>query len=247
MRIKTFLNHHGATILSFIAVGGVIATAIQSIRDWEKCKPKIETMKNEETLDKIIVAIPCFIPTISLTAGTTVCILGANALNKRSQTLLISALESLKGHYGLYRQNVIERYGEDVDKEMVSSICRLDSETHFYDIDEPDQKLIFYDDISRQTFEAYERVVMDAEYHFNKNYCLSGLIPYNNFLYLLNIQPMPEGDNIGWSFEDGIVWVDFVHRMEKRDGQNVCVIYTLYPPDEITPEDCDPRLLQGSL
>lgn len=221
------------TVLSLLAVGGVVLTVIQAIKDYNKCQTKIKTLQNDSMADKIIVVTPCFIPTISLAAGTIACILGANTLNQRNQAILISALESVKAHYGLYRREVIKRYGKEADEEIEYSICRLHSNGHITDLDCPDSKILFMEPYSRIIFEAYERTIMDAEYHFNRNYALTGVAHYNDFLDMLKIAPVSGSDTIGWDFSSGLVWVDFFHRMEKHNGKDVCVIYTEYPPDEI--------------
>lgn len=226
------------TILSVLAVGGVIVTAVQATRDYAKMERKIDNVLNSglSKPEKVITIAECFLPTAALATGTITCILGANALNKRNQAMLMSALESFRTRYGAYRQNVIDRYGEEVDKEIEAETIRKFSDFHAIDFDEPDIKMTFMEPIGGQKFEAYERTVMDAEYHYNRNYVLGGVITYNSLMDMFGLQHIPDGDDIGWCYDDGILWVDFSHRKEIVDGEIVYVIDTDYAPDFISKE-----------
>ena len=107
-------------------------------------------------------------------------------------------------------------------------LCRID-------ITEPDRYLRWYEPISGQWFYAYEREVMDAEYHFNRNYQLGcGTQTVNNLLYFLNLPDMgEEGYKNGWCAEDEIYWIDFEHDEQNDEDGVYYVINTVFAPSNI--------------
>ena len=102
-----------------------------------------------------------YIPPIILGVSTIMCILGANALNKKSQATLLAGYELTKNSFKEYRDTLIELKGEEVDREIRDNIMRAHSEIHITDLNQPDQKIKFVESYSGQEFFAYEREVMD--------------------------------------------------------------------------------------
>ena len=97
---------------------------------------------------------------------------------------------------------------------------------------EPDRKVIFYEEVSGESIARYEREVMDAEYHLNRNFVLRGVASLNEFYAFLGLPETRYGDEVGWTVADGYSWIDFEHRLVSRDdgGDDVCVIDMLFPP-----------------
>ena len=91
-----------STLLTFIGVVGVIATAVMAVKDSTKARnllidAEIDKGCDLSTKEKIIVAAPAYIPTVVVAGATIACVLGANILNQRSQASLMSAY-ALKRH-----------------------------------------------------------------------------------------------------------------------------------------------------
>lgn len=114
------------------------------------------------------------------------------------------------------------------------AVAREHCTYHAIDFDQPDKKILFYEPISHQTFRAYERTVMDAEYHLNRNYVLGGFISINEYLDFLGLKEIPDGDNAGWSIDSGAYWLDFEHTKMKRthNGEPMYAINCIFEPDE---------------
>ena len=88
MNARLFIKRNSATILSFVAVAGVVATAITSANATPKAVRALDTAKlnkGEEELtkiEKVKTVLPVYLPTIITGAATVVCILGSNVLNQ---------------------------------------------------------------------------------------------------------------------------------------------------------------------
>lgn len=94
MNARLFIKRNSATILSFVAVAGVVATAITSANATPKAVRALDTAKlnkGEEELtkiEKVKTVLPVYLPTIITGTATVVCILGSNVLNQRTQASL---------------------------------------------------------------------------------------------------------------------------------------------------------------
>lgn len=236
---ERFMKRNGATILTLVSVAGVIVTTVSAIRETPKAIKLLKQAKEEkgDELSKpemIITAGSAYLPTAVFGLSTIACIFGANMLNKRTQASIVSAYALVNKSFKEYRDTLIELKGEEVDREIRDNIMRTHSEVHITDLDQPDLKIKFVESYSGQEFFAYEREVMDAEYHLNRNFCLRGYATINEFAELLGINPVSSDDRIMWAVEDELYWIDFEHYVKQdKNGDYVCYIeYVFAPSDE---------------
>lgn len=237
--MNKFIRNNSPTILSVIASIGVVATAITSSQAMKKTIDKIGEMKKEskEPLSKIdTLKVGCinYIPTLAIGCSTIFCILGANALNKQKQATLMSAYALTTETFKEYRKTLINLHGKEIDEEVRNEVLRVRHDFHILDIDSPDRKLTFYEPYSDQYFERYEREVLDAEYHFNRNYVLGGYSSVRDFLVMLGLDSSEKDEEYGWSPSQGYMWVDFEHYPVKDKRGN-----TYYTINYVTPPDTD--------
>lgn len=233
---QKFLKTNAPTILSIFAVGGVIGTSISTGRATNKASIKLKeaTDTKGESLNNIeIIAniAPIFVPCL-LWGGTTIaCILGANILNKQSQAALASAYGLADQTFKEYRGKLIELHGEEMDQEIRNEIARNHYDYHVIGMEHPDQKVTWYEPYSNRYFEMYERELIDAEYHFNRNFIIGGSRSLNDLYEMLGLPATKKGESIGWCVCDGYVWVDFEHELQHRpDGSEYYILQPVYPP-----------------
>lgn len=183
-KMKHFMRQKSSIILTTFAAVGVVGSVIFAIRDTTKAIKCIEREieEREEELTKgevILTAAPAYVPTIIFTSSTLVCIFACHYLNKRAQASLSASYMMLRNYFESYKKEVINLYGEGADEKIEETLARRYCNYHQLNLDTPDQKLTFYEPISGRYFERYEREVMDAEYHFNRNYVLRGYATIN--------------------------------------------------------------------
>ena len=234
-----YLRHHSPTILTCIGAAGVVATAIMSARATPKALQLLEQATDEkgEELSKveaICIAGPAYIPAAVVCASTISCIFGANVLNQKNQASLASAYALLDRSYKEYRNKLIELHGEEADQEVRDALVRTHCNYHQIGCDVPDDKLVFYEEISGENIVAYEKEIMDAEYHINRNFTLRGYASLNEFYDFLGIPRTPYGDTVGWSTSDGYYWIDFEHHLINRDdgGSPIYAIVPIFSPSD---------------
>lgn len=234
MNSKTagFMKNNAGTILSVLAVAGLVLTIEETIRATIKAHD-ILTDEDLEPAEKLKKAAPNYIPVVLSGTATSACILGANSYNKKQQLALFSAYSMVDNSYKKYRDTLVELHGEEADKEIRTEMARKSCAYHCTDLDVPDNKVIFYEPVTGECITRYEREVIDAEYHFNRNFTMRGYASLNEFLSFLGIDEVPYGDELGWTVTDGIYWVDFEHDLiENPDGNAYYSINYVFEPDK---------------
>lgn len=241
-------------ILSCLGALGVVATAVLAVKATPKALERIEDAKEAKgpenggkltRLEMIIACWQCYIPAAATGIATVGCIIGANVLNRRQQASLASAYALVSRSYDDYKQKVKEMAGEDVHQKIMESIAAErvskdhtiiaqgymgNSSLDFDDTAEDEH--LFYDAFSGRYFTSTVSKVLQAEYHLNRNFALSGGgIALNHFYNLLGIDDIPEGDTIGWFVNDEMYWIDFDHsKVTLEDGLECYIIDMVYTP-----------------
>lgn len=231
-------------VLTCMSAVGVIATAVLSSMATVKATELLKSAEDEkgEKLDKteaVKAVAPAYIPTVLLGMSTIVCMFGTNVINKRHQASIASAYALLNQYHKEYRSNVKAICGEDAERQVRTEMLRQHYNYHISDLNVPDQKVIFYDDISGNSVIGYERDIIDAEYHLNRNFSLRGYVSLNELYEMLGMPKTEEGDKLGWSVSDGYSWIDFEHTPVSTDesGLDVYSIDMLFYPEEGYEED----------
>lgn len=244
MNARLFIKRNSATILSFVAVAGVVATAITSANATPKAVRALDTAKlnkGEEELtkiEKVKTVLPVYLPTIITGAATVACILGSNVLNQRTQASLSSAYAIVDQSYRDYRNKVKELYGEETDRKIIEAIAVEKSE-HVYisasyldgpcdlSLEEENRgkPVLWYEEYSKRFFDASLEQVLTAEYHVNRNYILGGWNVLNDLYSLLGLEETNFGEEMGWApTDEGEFWIEFNHRKAKLDDGTVFYI-----------------------
>lgn len=243
MRLKKIkLRSKEATLLTCLGGAGLVITAILTAKETPKALMLIEEAKEKKEdeltfVETAITVAPAYVPSITIGAGSLICIFGANILNKKTQASLMSAYTMIGNLYQDYRTKNIEMFGEENDKAIMSELARCNSSYHRIGMDSPDAKVRWYEPESDTWFEAYEREIMDAEYHFNRNYTMRGYSSINELFMFLGINFHPELDDIGWDMASGVYWVDFEHLKKYDKYDDVYYeISTVFAPGKISEE-----------
>lgn len=246
-KVGLYLKHHSSTILTCVGAIGVVGTAVLAAKATPKAVKLIEEATDEkgEDLTKVEivkVAAPTYVPTVIVGASTLACIFGANILNQRQQAALISAYALADNTYKEYRGKLKELFGEEADVQIRKAIMedRKNDVTAYApglgSIDISGDTMLFYEENKGKYFESTMTAVINAEYHFNRNFAMRGYADLNEFYEFLGLEPTEEGSVLGWSsselLEGGLApWVEFDHRLVTlEDGLECCLIEFPFPP-----------------
>lgn len=260
---KSYLKRSSPTILTCVSVIGVVATTVMAVRATPKVMRLIEQSEVEKSLklgqgsesldgeltplEVVQLTWKCYIPAALVGLSTIACIFGANALNQRQQASLTSAYALVNSSYKEYKSKLKELYGEEAHQKImrelavekaenipIEAVTFLGGQTLGFDDLDTDECL-FYDSIGDRYFTSTIIRVLEAEYHFNRNFCLGWIPSLNDFYEFLGLEKTECGDAVGWTNSNGdYYWIDFFHTHTEIDGTMDCwVIETAQPP---TPE-----------
>lgn len=248
-KIFKTINGKSPTILSVMAIAGLVGTVVVAIKTTPKAVKKCEekALEKGEPLTKTEVIKEVwkdYIPTVALGVGTIACVFGANILNKDRQRSLVSAYALTNTTFRRYSRKVKEIYGQEAHEKILQELgaeTAKEVEIYNYDwftsrsmeFDKNDENVIlFYDALSKRYFKSTPSRVLMAEYHLNRNFALGAEPSLNNFYEFLGISPVEGGDVIGWDMCGGLYWIDFEHiKNVLDDGLEYYIISTPFEPD----------------
>lgn len=204
------------TTLSFIAVGGVIGTAVMAAFDTPKALKLLEEAK-EEKLSKpktVLKVAPAYARTAGVAAGTVLCVLGANVLNKRKQASMAGAYALLSQSYSSYRGKVREKIGDEEEKKIHEEVKEEMKVTN------KGESLIHVRDVyNDRCFDISRADFNDVKYCINRIYVSNGYASLNDLYKLLGLADTDVGDKYGWSEDDWSFTNEYFIDMYLADGE----------------------------
>lgn len=239
MNIKRIFHNKTGNFMTCAAVAGIIATSVLCIEATPKAMKLIAEAEEGSdepltTKEKIVAAAPVYIPAACMGIGTIMCVISMNMISYNTQKTLAGMYVLSDQSFKNYRDKLIELKGEEADKEIRDAVVREYGDFHQLGIDIPDTKMTWIEPYTGRTFEAYEREVMDAEYHINRNYILRGYVTVNEYLEFLGLDSAgEEEDYIGWEMAGGIYWIDFMHEIKGHGKNRHCELQYIYGPDNL--------------
>ena len=244
-----YFKRASPVILTGLSAVGVVATAVLSAKAARKAERLVkekETEKGEDLtrLEKIATTASAYIPAIVAGSLTVACVVEANLLGRRQQIAIASAYAATRDKFDKYRAKLKDIYGDEAHRKIMDELSVENSENakieaaglvrnSSLDFHENEELRIFYDTYADRYFESTFSRVLQAEYHLNRNFVLSGGAPLNEWFVFLGLSKRDNGDAIGWSMAEGYEWIDFDHhKITLKDGSPCFVIDIPFEPKE---------------
>lgn len=253
--IVRFFKKHSGTILSVLASGGVLATAIFSGKAAVKAHIKLEEAQKEAdheltTGEKVKTVATTFIAPVMFGASTIACIFGISILDNKKYASLACSYGMLRTTYTKYKNRVIDKHGINEHVEIVKEIApkRFDVEKAnsaymhascdfkdiTLDVDTDEEVRLFYLVNDERYFESTISKVLQAMYHLNRNMLLGGEVCAEIWYDFLGIKQEEGCDQLFWSPNDCYQWIDFdMKKVELEDGLECIYIEPVWGPDTI--------------
>lgn len=176
-------------------------------------------------------------PSVLVGITSIACIFASNAIMRKRIVAMTAAYSALDGAFSEYRSRVVEKYGEDVDKEMRYGTKAKKITQTVVNEDGTESKIKVVDHTYSGGLSCYaapfkeytddakgnriRNVYYDMDPNFNEAYIRSReqyatdhLIAYghvflNDVYKILGIPPTKAGQIVGWSLENGDTYVSF--------------------------------------
>ena len=235
MKKRFNIKKHLPAILTGLGVIGAAGVGISAAVAQHKVDQYDKDLMDKDEMVKVYVK--SYAPTAVIFALTSGCIIGGHKLSSKQYKQLLGAYMSLGAGFAGYRDAVIEKYGEEIDKELCeASYAIMSQHDHINLLSQsvPGKELLFFEPYSKTYFHAQERDLILAEYHLNRHFCLGGGVAYvDDLLYYLGIEPGLNTKDLGWTAEHGYYWVDIRHTyIGKRNGEDCYEIEYLFEAEK---------------
>lgn len=252
------VRKHSPEILMVAGVIGTVAGAVMACKETleledvlDECKQeKIEleeqyamceqysedALKKDQvklTIKQAVKIVKLYAPSVIMEATSIGVIFASNDIMRKRNASMAAAYATLNSMYKRYRQNVIESYGEEVDKDMRfgvkhEKVTEIDEDGNKVKIDarivDLDNTALAISDYSRffqagcKGFDAcsgrYNLLYLKGiQAMFNNKLIADGYVMLNDVYRELGFDTIPEGWSIGWVYDEenpiGDNYIDF--------------------------------------
>lgn len=232
------LERESPTILTGLGLGGIAATAILAVRATPKALYLLEKEGEERyrdeskrtpitKLDTIKIVWKCYVPAVLVGMATGACFIGAHSINLRRNAALASLYTITEASLKTYQEKVIEVIGKNKEEKIHDAIVqdKIDqnplSKTQV--IVTGKGETLFYDSWSGRYFKSDLEKVRKIQNDLNHD-LLGGdmYLSLNSFYTDLGLENIKGGEEIGWSFDYGMLDIKFTSKI--TDDGNPCIV-----------------------
>lgn len=252
------VRKHSPEILMVAGVIGTVAGAVMACKETLELEDVLDECKQEKmeleeqyamceeysedalkkdqvklTIKQVAKIVKLYAPSVIMEATSIGVIFASNDIMRKRNASMAAAYATLNSMYKRYRQNVIESYGEEVDKDMRfgvkhEKVTEIDEDENKVKIDarivDLDNTALAISDYSRffqmgcKGFDAssgrYNLLYLKGiQAMFNNKLIADGYVMLNDVYRELGFDTIPEGWSIGWVYDEanpiGDNYIDF--------------------------------------
>ena len=252
------VRKHSPEILMIARVIGTVAGAVMACKETLELEDVLDECKQEKmeleeqyamceeysedalkkdqvklTIKQVAKIVKLYAPSVIMEATSIGVIFASNDIMRKRNASMAAAYATLNSMYKRYRQNVIESYGEEVDKDMRfgvkhEKVTEIDEDGNKVKIDarivDLDNTALAISDYSRffqsgcKGFDAssgrYNLLYLKGiQAMFNNKLIADGYVMLNDVYRELGFDTIPEGWSIGWVYDEenpiGDNYIDF--------------------------------------
>ena len=252
------VRKHSPEILMVAGVIGTVAGAVMACKETLELEDVLDECKQEKmeleeqyamceeysedahkkdqvklTIKQVAKIVKLYAPSVIMEATSIGVIFASNDIMRKRNASMAAAYATLNSMYKRYRQNVIESYGEEVDKDMRfgvkhEKVTEIDEDGNKVKIDarivDLDNTALAISDYSRffqagcKGFDSssgrYNILYLKGiQAMFNNKLIADGYVMLNDVYRELGFDTIPEGWSIGWVYDDenpiGDNYIDF--------------------------------------
>ena len=252
------VRKHSPEILMVAGVIGTVAGAVMACKETLELEDVLDECKQEKmeleeqyamceeysedalkkdqvklTIKQAVKIVKLYAPSVIMEATSIGVIFASNDIMRKRNASMAAAYATLNSMYKRYRQNVIDSYGEEVDKDMRfgvkhEKVTEIDEDGNKVKIDarivDLDNTALAISDYSRffqmgcKGFDAssgrYNLLYLKGiQAMFNNKLIADGYVMLNDVYRELGFDTIPEGWSIGWVYDEanpiGDNYIDF--------------------------------------
>ena len=241
--IGKFLVKNSPTILSGLAVTGLISTAVLAVKATPQALREINRYEAESVLNglepsdsgRVKAVYKLYLPALSVAVASVTCIVFSNAIHIRRNVAISSAFTMVERAATAYQEKVIEVAGEKVHEDVKQALAKdrvvenFDRQTTEVMITDGGGTLC-YDGTTGRYFLSSIDALQKAENAINHD-LVNGFgtwVELNEFYYKIGLPGVKFGDWLGWE-PDQLVELEFTTVLAPNDEPCIVVDFKVAP------------------
>lgn len=246
MNLNSIKDKSG-TLCAIGAVVGVFVTAYFSSKAALKAK---ETVKPEmDKKEKAVAYAKAYAKTAVSAGVTTLLILGSDRIHVGKEVALAGVAALWKDKFVTEDGLVKDKIGEEEYKELHREMAEEQIKKNPYNGPKPipGREILVYEPYTDQYFITTQERLAWAMLSANRKLQTEYDVRLNYIIKLLGGKPTPEGDLIGWNWENetqdyawsyyGGPWIDIVPGVREHDLDGALCLFYMVDPETQRPED----------
>lgn len=214
-RIKSYLGEKSPSILTGLAVVGILTTTYLAVKSTPKALEAINEAKSnlkgsseEEVqlrpVDYVRICWPFYVSTGLMMSATITCIVGSNAISKKRQVALIGAYSLTETAFREYREKVAEQFGKNKEQKVRDEVAkdRVDKHASREIVILADGNVHCFDDFTGRSFMSNAEKIRKAENDINRQCINEMYASQNDFYRLIGLKPVDVGERVGWTTDN---------------------------------------------
>lgn len=242
-KCKCLLEKNSPTILTGLAVAGVVTTVVLAVKATPEAVEILEATKADKAYDNdgddkltVLEVVECtwrsYAPAAVTGVVTIACIIGANHVNLKRNAAIASLATLYQTNFEEYKEKVKKKIGEkkesdiryEVDQERLDKYPIDKNVTH----NEGGGPVRCFDPMSGRYFWSDIETLRHAQNEFNQLLVLEGRESLNTLYGFMNLETTSLGEEVGWT-PDHLMEFSFNSRLTSK-GEPVMVVDYAVPP-----------------
>lgn len=254
--VKSFVHHvaktvndNSPTILSAIAVAGVVTTAVMAVKATPKAIKIVEAERafrgrvvKPDSVEVVHVDMPfvdiakltwqLYAPAAIMGAATITCIIGSNSIGNRRNAAMISAYTLSETAREEYRNKVVETFGTQKEQEVRDEIAQDRVKAHPPANNEviitDGGQMLCQDGLTGRYFKSDIETIRQAAVAINAHMVYEQYASLNDFYDKIGLEHTPIGDEIGWRVEK-LLELKFSSTLAKNNQPALVIEFSVQP------------------
>lgn len=236
------ISKNSPTILTGLAVGGLVTTVIFAVKATPKAVRIIEdhtgydhdgVISVPSTKEVLKLTWKCYIPTACMGAVTIGCIVASNSINQRRNAALATVYGLTEAAFREYKEKIVETIGknkelrarDEISAERIKENPPSTNEVIFTGKGE----VLCYDSLSGRYFKSDIEQIRRVLNQINKEFLTDMWISLNELYYELGLPPIKLGDQIGWDIDQGLIEISFSTQLSENGEPCLVMNYDVTP------------------
>ena len=237
--VHTKTSNHAPEIFTGLGIAGMITSTILAVRatpralkilEEEKAETELEIVEVKETVK---LTWKCYVPAILVGGVSVALLIWGNKVMVKRYTALAAACSLSETAFRDYRHKVIEKIGEEKEKEIHSEIAqeKLKSNpiSQHQVIDTGSGNDLCFDAMSGRYFYANVQKLEKNVNDLNRRMREEMYITLNEFYWEINLDPIDVGEILGWNIDTAYIELSYDTKLT-NDNRPCIVIRHINPP-----------------